>query len=217
MSQLIQMHPVSPQQAKIFAVVDALRSGSVAFLPTDTSFALACEFSNKKGIEQIRKIKNLDNDHHFTLICDSLSGISRFGQLTDSNFRLIKRLVPGPVTFILPATREVPKLLTHTKRNTIGFRVPENPIVNTIVSELGVPLLATTATLPEESGIEFPVKHEIVQWFERQVDLVIDDDLDYAPLQSTVVDLTGEEPIIIREGENMEQVRMVIDRYHVRV
>src|SRR5690606_24557426 len=121
MSQLIKMHPVSPQQAKVFAVVDALRSGSVAFLPTDTTFALASEYSNKKGIEQIRRIKNLDKDHHFTLICDSLSGISRFGQMTDANFRLIKRLVPGPVTFILPASREVPKLLTHTKRNTIGF------------------------------------------------------------------------------------------------
>ncbi len=215
MSQLVKMHPVSPQQAKIFAVVDALRSGSVAFLPTDTSFALACEFSNKKGIEQIRKIKNLDKDHHLTLICDSLSGISRFGQMTDSNFRLIKRLVPGPVTFILPASREVPKLLTHTKRNTIGFRVPENIIVNAIVTELGVPLLATTATLPEEVGIEFPLKHELMEWFERQIDLVIDDDLDYVPLQSTVVDLTGDEPEIIREGENLEQVRMVIDRYHV--
>jgi len=217
MSQLVNLHPVTPQQSKIFSVVDALRSGSVAFLPTDTSFALACEYSNKKGLEQIRKIKNLDKDHHFTLICDSLSGISKFGQMTDSNFRLIKRLVPGPVTFILPATREVPKLLTHAKRNTIGFRVPENPIVNHIVAELGVPLLATTATLPEEAGIEYPLKHEIMQWFERQVDIMIDDDLDYSPLQSTVIDLTGDEPVIIREGENMEMVRLVIDRYHVTV
>jgi tRNA threonylcarbamoyl adenosine modification protein (Sua5/YciO/YrdC/YwlC family) len=217
MSQLVNLHPVTPQQSKIFSVVDALRSGSVAFLPTDTSFALACQYSNKKGLEQIRKIKNLDKDHHFTLICDSLSGISKFGQMTDSNFRLIKRLVPGPVTFILPATREVPKLLTHAKRNTIGFRVPENPIVNHIVSELGVPLLATTATLPEEAGIEYPLKHEIMQWFERQVDIMIDDDLDYSPLQSTVIDLTGDEPVIIREGENMEMVRLVIDRYHVTV
>jgi tRNA threonylcarbamoyl adenosine modification protein (Sua5/YciO/YrdC/YwlC family) len=217
MSQLVNLHPVTPQQSKIFSVVDALRSGSVAFLPTDTSFALACEYSNKKGLEQIRKIKNLDKDHHFTLICDSLSGISKFGQMTDSNFRLIKRLVPGPVTFILPATREVPKLLTHAKRNTIGFRVPENPIVNQIVSELGVPLLATTATLPAEAGIEYPLKHEIMQWFERQVDIMIDDDLDYTPLQSTVIDLTGDEPVIIREGENMEMVRLVIDRYHVTV
>src|SRR5690606_7918219 len=98
-----------------------------------------------------------------------------------------------------------------------GFRVPENPIINAIVSELGVPLLATTASLPEEAGIEFPVKHEIVQWFERQVDVVVDDDLDYAPLQSTLVDLTGEEPEIIREGENLELVREVIGRYHVSV
>lgn len=217
MSQMIKMHPVSPQQAKVFAVVDALRSGSVAFLPTDTTFALACEYSNKKGIEQIRRIKNLDKDHHFTLICDSLSGISRFGQMTDANFRLIKRLVPGPVTFILPASREVPKLLTHTKRNTIGFRVPENPIINAIVAELGVPLLATTASLPDEVDIEFPVKHEIVEWFERQVDLVVDDDLDYTPLQSTVVDLTGEEPDIIRDGENIDLVREVIGRYNVSV
>ena len=217
MSQLVKMHPVSPQQSKVFAVVDALRSGSVAFIPTDTSFALACEYSNKKGIDQIRKIKNLEKDHHFTLICDSLSGISRFGQMTDANFRLIKRLIPGPVTFILPASREVPKLLTHTKRNTIGFRVPENTLINAILSELGVPLLATTATLPEEAGIEFPLKHEIVEWYERQVDLVIDDDMDYTPLQSTVIDLTGDEPEIIREGENLDLVRQVIDRYHVSV
>ena len=217
MSQLVRIHPQSPQQSRVFTIVDALRSGSVAFLPTDTSFALATEYSNKKGIDQMRKIKNLDKDHHFTLVCDSLSGISRFGQMTDANFRLIKRLVPGPVTFILPATREVPKLLTHAKRNTIGFRVPHNPVINAIVSELGSPLLATTATLPDEVGIEFPVKHEIVEWFERQVDLVVDDGNEYQPLQSTVVDLTGDEPEIVREGENLELVREVIGRYHVSV
>lgn len=217
MSILITLHPESPQQNKVFTVVDALRSGNIAFLPTDTAFALACEFTNKKGIDRIRQIRQLEKDHHFTLICDSLAGISRFGQLSDSNFRLIKRLIPGPFTFILPATREVPKLLTHTKRNTIGFRVPAHPIINAIVSELGSPLLATTASLPDDVGLEDPLKHEYIEWFERQVDVVVDDDQDFTRTSSTIIDLTGDEPEILREGDQIERVREVIDRYDISV
>src|SRR5690606_150163 len=153
----------------------------------------------------------------FTLICDSLAGISRFGQLSDANFRLIKRLIPGPFTFILPATKEVPKLLTHTKRNTLGFRVPAHPIINTIISELGSPLIATTATLPDDLNIDDPLKHQYIEWFERQVDVVVDDDQDLVRTSSTIIDMTGDEPEIIREGEQIERVREVIDRYDISV
>ena len=215
MSQLIQMHPVTPQQNKVFSLVDALRSGSIALLPTDTNLALACEYTNKKGLERIRSVKELDKDHHFTLICDSLSGISRFAQLSDSNFRLIKRLIPGPFTFILPATREVPKLLTHAKRNTIGFRVPNHPITMSIVKELGSPLLATTASLPDDVKDRLEFKQEIIAWFERQVDIVVDDELELSHKHSTVIDLTGNEPLILREGELLDTVLEVIDRYDI--
>jgi tRNA threonylcarbamoyl adenosine modification protein (Sua5/YciO/YrdC/YwlC family) len=215
MSQLIQMHPVTPQQNKVFSLVDALRSGSIALLPTDTNLALACEYTNKKGLERIRSVKELDKDHHFTLICDSLSGISRFAQLSDPNFRLIKRLIPGPFTFILPATREVPKLLTHAKRNTIGFRVPNHPITMSIVKELGSPLLATTASLPDDVKDRLEFKQEIIAWFERQVDIVVDDELELSHKHSTVIDLTGNEPLILREGELLDTVLEVIDRYDI--
>jgi len=215
MSQLIQMHPITPQQNKVFSLVDALRSGSIALLPTDTNLALACEYSNKKGLERIRAVKELDKDHHFTLICDSLSGISRFAQLSDSNFRLIKRLIPGPFTFILPATREVPKLITHPKRNTIGFRVPNHPIMISIVKELGSPLLATTASLPDDVKDQLIFKSDIISWFERRVDIVVDDDQELSTKHSTVIDLTGDEPVILREGELLDTVIDVIDRYDI--
>jgi len=215
MSQLIQMHPITPQQNKVFSLVDALRSGSIALLPTDTNLALACEYSNKKGLDRIRAVKELDKDHHFTLICDSLSGISRFAQLSDSNFRLIKRLIPGPFTFILPATREVPKLITHPKRNTIGFRVPNHPIMISIVKELGSPLLATTASLPDDVKDQLIFKSDIISWFERRVDIVVDDDQELSTKHSTVIDLTGDEPVILREGELLDTVIDVIDRYDI--
>lgn len=215
MSQLIQMHPITPQQNKVFSLVDALRSGSIALLPTDTNLALACEYSNKKGLERIRAVKELDKDHHFTLICDSLSGISRFAQLSDSNFRLIKRLIPGPFTFILPATREVPKLITHPKRNTIGFRVPNHPIMISIVKELGSPLLATTASLPDDVKDQLIFKSDIISWFERRVDIVVDDDQELSTKHSTVIDLTGDEPVILREGELLDTVIDVINRYDI--
>lgn len=215
MSQLIQMHPITPQQNKVFSLVDALRSGSIALLPTDTNLALACEYSNKKGLERIRAVKELDKDHHFTLICDSLSGISRFAQLSDSNFRLIKRLIPGPFTFILPATREVPKLITHPKRNTIGFRVPNHPIMISIVKELGSPLLATTASLPDDVKDQLIFKSDIISWFERRVDIIVDDDQELSTKHSTVIDLTGDEPVILREGELLDTVIDVIDRYDI--
>lgn len=217
MSVLVNIHPVSPQQNKIFSVVDGLRSGGVAFLPTDTTYALAGLYSNKKGMDKIRQIRELEKDHHFTLICDSLSGISKFAHLSDTNFKLIKRLIPGPFTFILPATREVPKLLTHPKRNTIGFRVPDHPILNAIVTELGEPLLATTASIPQGMGFDNPLKHELLEWFERKVDLLVDDEKDLEPSNSTIVDLTGEEPVLLREGEQAERVREIIERYDVSV
>lgn len=217
MSILVNLHPVTPQQNKIFTVVDALRQGDVALLPSDTAYALACVYSNKKGLERIRGIRELEKDHHFTLICDSLSGISKFATLSDSNFKLIKRLIPGPFTFILPATRAVPKLLTHPRRNTIGFRVPASPILCSIIAELGEPLLATTATLPDDVGIDEPLRHELIGWFERKVDVIVDDDQDAPRTSSTILDLTGDEPEILREGESVDLVREILHRYDVTV
>ncbi len=215
MSQRIQIHHVTPQQNKVFSLVDALRSGSIALLPTDTNLALVCEYSNKKGLERIRSVRDLDKDHHFTLICDSLSGISKFAQLSDSNFRLIKRLIPGPFTFILPATREVPKLMTHPKRNTIGFRVPNHPIMMSIIKELGSPLIATTASLPDDAKDQVLFKSDIISWFERRVDFIVDDDQELSNTHSTVIDLTGDEPLILREGEQIDTVVDVIERYDI--
>lgn len=208
MAQKIKLHHQTPHRKRIFELADLLKTGSVALFPTDSQYALGCTFNNKKGVDRIRLIRHLPKDHLFTLICDSLSGISKFAQLSDDNFKIIKRLIPGPYTFVLPSTKEVPKLLLHPRRDTIGFRVPEAPICQEVIAELGVPLIAATAKTPEMSnnGQESMTREHLFRSLEKQVDIIVDNELPLQTQQSTIINMTGESPVIVRRGLGIEKL-----------
>lgn len=213
MAQKIKIHPQTPQQRKVFDVVDALRSGQICLLPTESQYSLACSYSNKRGLDRIRHIRELDKDHTFTLLIDSLNGIARFAHVSDQNFKLIKRLIPGPITFILPATKEVPKLLLHPRRKTIGFRVSGYPICEHIIRELGEPLLAVSArstvdSIPDQSEM---IRDTLFDTYSNGVDILVDDestesDFLLSQAQTSVIDLTGDTAKIYRQGMDFEKV-----------
>lgn len=215
MAQKIKLHPETPHQKRVFEIVDKLNSGSVMLFPTDSRYALGCEFSNKKGLDRIRAIRRVSKDHLFTLLCDSLSGLARFAQISDNNFKIIKRLIPGPFTFILPATKEVPKLMVNTSRKTVGFRVPDSPICLSILAELGSPILATTAKNRESGDNDVDVNNpdtevsnpdDLFHIYDKLVDLVIDDEQPLNPESSTIIDMTGDMAIITRRGLGIDRV-----------
>ncbi|MDR9437278.1 MAG: L-threonylcarbamoyladenylate synthase [Thiohalophilus sp.] len=200
MSQFFQIHPVTPQPRLIRQAVELLRQGAVVVYPTDSAYALGCHLEDKKAMERIRHIRRVDDKHNFTLICADLSQISAYAKLTNNTlFRILNSYTPGPYTFILNATGEVPRRLLHPKRRTIGIRIPDNPIAQALVAELGEPIMSSTLILP---GEEMPMTdpEEIREQLEHQVDLVIDGGhCGFEP--STVVDMTDELPRVIRQGK----------------
>ncbi len=198
MSQFFRIHPVNPQTRLIHQAVEILRKGGVIVYPTDSAYALGCPIGDKKAIERIRAIRRLDQDHHFALVCRDLSELGLYARVTNSAYRLIRTASPGAYTFVLPATREVPRRLVDTKRKTIGLRVPDNEICRALLGEMGEPIMSTTLILP---GDEYPLTDplEIRDLMEHQVDLVIDGG--YCGLESTtVVSFEEDVPTIIREG-----------------
>src|SRR6056297_121034 len=212
MALRVKIHPDSPHKKKIFEVTDELLDDSVALVPTDSQYALMCNYKNKKGIDRIRQIRQLGKKDHLTVMCKSLEHISTFALLTDDNFKLIKRLIPGPYTFILPATREVPRLLTHPKKRTVGIRVPNHPICLETIQELGRPIMAITAKLPNvENGRPDSGDRELyLSRFDNLVDLVVDHQQELSGNETTIVDLTGPSPKIIREGLGMEALEEAV-------
>lgn len=215
MSIKLNIHPVSPPRKRVFEVADALKAGAVILIPTESQFALACMYSNKKGLDRIRQFRDLDKDHTFTLLIDSMNGIANFAQVSDLNFKLIKRLIPGPFTFILPATKLVPKLLLHPRRKTIGFRVSGHTIVEQIIKELGEPLLAVSAIAdnhPELNSITF--RNELFEFYNNKVDILIDDAVSGGTVellfdQTSVINLTEEPARVHRQGLHFEKVEEV--------
>lgn len=198
MSLFIQIHAETPQHRLIYQAVQMVRKGSVIIYPTDSGYAMGCHLGDKDALERIRRIRKVDANHNFTLACRDLSEIATYAKVDNSDYRLLKAVTPGPYTFILQATREVPKRLQHPKKKTIGLRVPSNPIAHALLEELGEPLMTTSLILPGESNPEYD-PYEIRQSLEKQVDLIIDGG--YGGMEaSTVVDLTDHVPVIIREG-----------------
>ncbi|MDH5325807.1 MAG: L-threonylcarbamoyladenylate synthase [Gammaproteobacteria bacterium] len=198
MSQFLQIHETDPQARLIKRAVEIIRDGGVVVYPTDSGYALGCHLGDKNAMERIRRIRKLDDKHNFTLVCKDLSEVSTYARVDNASYRLMKRLTPGPYTFILMATREVPRRLQNPKRRTIGLRVPDNVIAHAMLDQLGEPLMSSTLILP---GEEMPETDplSIRDLLERQVDLVIDGG--YCGLGSTtVVDLVSEEPVVLREG-----------------
>ena len=198
MSQFFQIHPKDPQVRLIKRTVEILRSGGLIVYPTDSSYAFGCMIDNKNALEKISRLRRLDENHNFTLICKDIAQISTFAKMTNEGFRLVKSLTPGPFTFILEATRETPRRLQHAKRKTIGIRLPDDPITAAILEELDEPLFSSTLMLPDQ---EDPMSdpEEIRDRLEREVELVIDSGVvPYNP--TTIIDLTGSSPEITRQG-----------------
>lgn len=197
MSQFFQIHPDNPQKRLIDQAVAILREGGVIVYPTDSGYALGCQIGDKHALDRIRELRRLDDRHNFTLVCRDLSEISTYARVDNTVYRLLKAYTPGPYTFILEATREVPRRI-QSRRKTIGMRVPDNAIVLALLEGLGEPIMSTTLILPGESLPECD-PYEIRQSLEHHVDLVIDGG--YGSMEpSTVVDFTGEAPEVLRRG-----------------
>lgn len=199
MSQFFQIHPDNPQARLINQAVDIIRRGGVVVYPTDSGYALGCHLGDKKAMETIRRIRQLDTRHNFTLICRDLSELGNYARVDNSAYRLLKNHTPGPYTFILKATSEVPKRLMHPKRKTIGLRVPENNITRDLLAGLNEPMMSVTMMLP---GDDLPMTdpYEIRQTLEHELDLVIDGG--YCGMEPTsVIDLVEDTPKIIRRGQ----------------
>lgn len=199
MSEILHIHPVSPQPRLIARAVEAVRNGQVIVYPTDTSYALGCRIGEKSALDRIRAIRELDERHNFTLACRDLSDISTYAKVNNQNYRLLKAYTPGPYTFILPATRQVPRMLQHPKRKTIGIRLPQHAITMALLEELGEPLMTTSLILP---GDEYPLNdpEQIRERLNRQVDLIVDGGPSGSLEPSTVVDLAGDQPQVLRQG-----------------
>jgi len=212
MSERVKINPDRPKRKQIFDVVDTLLDEGVVMLPTDSQYALICDYQNKKGMDRIRKIRQMGKKDHLSVMCHSLEHVSTFANLTDDNFKLIKRLIPGPYTFILPATREVPRLLTHPKKRTVGIRVPNYPICLEAIQELGRPVMAITAKLPNvENGQPDSGDRELyLSRFDKLVDLVVDHQQELNGQETTILDLTGDIPELVRTGRGMKLLREAI-------
>jgi tRNA threonylcarbamoyl adenosine modification protein (Sua5/YciO/YrdC/YwlC family) len=198
MAQYFVVHPQNPQARLVHQAVEILRAGSVIAYPTDSSYALGCMLGNKEAQQRIRAIRGVDDSHHFTLVCRNLAELATYAQVDNSQFRLIKANTPGPYTFILKASREVPRRLQHPKRSTIGLRVPAHAVTQAILEELDQPILSMTLLLADDAE---PINEgwQIRERLERQLDLVIDAGACQAE-PTTVIDLTGDEPQLIRLG-----------------
>ena len=198
MSQFFQIHPLNPQARLIHQAVEIIRQGGLVVYPTDSSYALGCHVGDKYGIERIRRIRHLDNKHNFTLMCRDLSEIATYAKVDNSSYRLLKSLTPGAYTFILKATHEVPRRLQNPKRKTIGIRIPDHPVAQALLDELGEPLMSSTLILPGKDMPETDA-YDIRERLEQDVDLVIDGD--HCGVESTtVIDLVDGVPEVVRQG-----------------
>ena len=201
MSQYFQLHPKNPQPRLVKRAVEILQQGGILVYPNDSSYALCCRADHKEGLDRIRRLRRLPEDHHFTRICHDLSQAALFAKMDNAGFRLIKSLTPGPFTFILEATRETPRRLQHEKKKSIGIRLPDDPITQALVAELGEPLLSTTLLMPDEAE-PLSDPEDIRDRLEKDVELVIDSGVvPYRP--TTMIDLTGSEPEILRQGTGL--------------
>ena len=201
MAQFFEIHPKNPQLRLIHRAIEIIRQGGVIVYPTETSYALACALSEKQALDKIRRIRQLDDKHNFTLVCKDLSQVSQFTKVGNDAYRLIKSLTPGAFTFILPATREVPRSLQHPKKKTIGIRIPEHPVAQLLLDELGEALFSSTLLLPNETeGLSDP--YDIRDRLERELDLIIDAGIIEFE-QTTIIEFTDKGVEVIRQGKGI--------------
>ncbi|NMM37881.1 MAG: threonylcarbamoyl-AMP synthase [Glaciimonas sp.] len=198
MSQFFQLHPDNPQPRLLKQAAQIIHAGGIVALPTDSCYALICHLDDKHAVERLRRIRGIDDKHLLTLLCRDLSDIAAYARVDNTQFRMLKAATPGPYTFILEATKEVPRRLSHPSRKTIGLRVPENRITQALLEELGQPLLGTTLILPGQTDpLNDP--EQIRELLSKQIELIVDDGTRGLGL-TTVIDLVGAEPVLVRQG-----------------
>lgn len=213
MATVYTIHPDTPQTRRIEQIVDMLRNGAVMLYPTDTVYAIGCDLNSKSAVERVRRIKQLSNDKPLTFLCSSLSNIAQYAVVSDPAYRIMKHLIPGPYTFLLPATKLVPKLVMNPKRKTTGIRVPDHMTCQSLLQALGNPIISTSAHLLGDD--EYGTKSEIPQnqqleraklfdQMDKLVDAIVDTETEPGYKVSTILDLTSEEPAIVRRGLGWE-------------
>lgn len=198
MAQFFEIHPENPQLRLIHRAVEIIRQGGVIVYPTDSSYALACQIGDKAALDKIRRIRQLDDKHNFTLVCKDLAQVSNFTKIGNDAYRMIKALTPGPFTFILDATREVPRRLQHPKKKTVGIRIPQHAIAQMLVAQLEEPLLTSSLQLP---GVDEPLTdpYDIRKRLEHELELVIDAGIiEYR--ETTIIEFSNNDPEITRQG-----------------
>lgn len=198
MARIVEIHPQNPQSRLTQQVVDTLEAGGLIAYPTDSGYALGCKLGNAAGVERIRKIRQLDDKHHFTLVCSTFAQLGQFVHIDNAVFRMLKVATPGPYTFILPATKEVPKRLMHPKKNTVGVRLPEHKVVAAILDALGEPLLSSTLILPGESEA-LTNALDVQEAIGNDVDVIVDSGA-VLPEPTTVVSFVDGQAEVMRVG-----------------
>ena len=201
MAQFFEIHPENPQLRLIHQAVDIIRKGGVIAYPTDSSYALACQVGDKQAMDKIRRIRQLDDKHNFTLVCKDLTQVSTFTKISNDAYRLIKALTPGPFTFILEATREVPRRLQHPKKKTIGIRIPDHPVTQLLLQELGEALFSSTLDLPGSTeAIDDP--YDIKDKLEHELDLIIAAGI-IEHEETTMIEFSNDGIEIVRQGKGL--------------
>jgi tRNA threonylcarbamoyl adenosine modification protein (Sua5/YciO/YrdC/YwlC family) len=197
-ARYFDVHPDNPQPRAISAVVDVLREGGLIAYPTDSCFALGCRLDNPSGLDRIRTIRQLDGHHHFTLVCGDFTQLGQFAQMDNTVFRAVRAAMPGQYTFILRATREVPRRMLHPRRRTVGVRIPQHPVALAIIAELGEPLVSSTLLLP---GEDTPMIEGwlIKESLDHQLDAVVDAG-ECGQIPTTVIDYASGDPVVVRHG-----------------
>lgn len=213
MANIYTLHPDSPQPRTIEMIRDKLREGAVMLYPTDTVYAIGCDLNVKSAVERVRRIKQLSNDKPLTFLCPSLSNVATYASVSDTAYRIMKHLIPGPYTFVLPATKLVPRLVQNPKRKTTGIRVPNHTVCLALLNTLGNPIISTSAHLTQDEderslSVEIESNISRVELFDRLdkvVDVIVDNGSEPGYQVSTILDLTAEEPIITRRGLGWEE------------
>jgi tRNA threonylcarbamoyl adenosine modification protein (Sua5/YciO/YrdC/YwlC family) len=210
MATIYSLHPENPQQRSIQEICHALKNGAIMLYPTDTVYAIGCDLNVKSAVERVRQIKQLSNDKPLTFLCSSLSNISEYAVVSDNAYKIMKRVIPGPYTFLLPATKLVPKVVMNPKRKTTGIRVPDHVICHTILETLENPIISSSAHIPDEEG-DFPTKGlesaRLFDALDHIVDLIIDDGSAPGWEVSTIVDFTSDPPEIVRKGLGWQELQ----------
>ena len=214
MAILYELNPDNPQVRDVEQITQALRQGAIMLYPTDTVYAIGCDINVKSAVEKVRALKRLANDKPLTFLCSSLSNISEYAIVADEAYRIMKRLIPGPYTFLLPATKLVPRLVMSPKRKTTGIRVPDKNVCQDLLESLGNPIISTSAHSQDEDPEFMSFNYEkarLFDEFDKLVDIIVDDQTELGFEVSTILDLSGKQPMLIRQGLGWEELQNWLD------